>query len=153
MPLGHVPGVRPKGTKSLLAPPAFPHPLQSLAPFFSSAFPVRVVLFLFSRRALSLQGRDPAGEKWRRQKDVRRTVRRRAGRAVRGSKRGLGGGRVQAAVRTLHPVSTFISRVRPSYREQRASHARYAPLCSLTWSRNARNVGLTSKPRLTAPSP
>jgi len=70
VPLGHVPGVRPKGLRA-----SSRHPFSSSAPisrsffFFASAFALSSS-FSFAKR--SLQGRDLAGEKWCRQKDMRR---------------------------------------------------------------------------------
>lgn len=137
MPLGHVPGVRLRGLRELPRASQSPHSLQSLALFLLLLilhFSHSVVLFLNA-----LCEADPAGEKWRRQKCVR------ASRAVHGSSERKGSSHFVHFTPHVHVhLASALS-----YHEQRAFILLSSVPCFLTWSLDACNAGLMSKPRLT----
>lgn len=140
MPLGHVPGVRPKGLRA-----SSRLPLSSSAPislsraralFFSSTCPSA----LSSSFSLAPSAPLCKAERFRRRKMAETE-----GCALVGSR---GGGRKGSSHFAHFTLRVHVHlRVRSSYREQRDSRVRFSDL-----DPDARNVGLTSKPRLTTKS-
>lgn len=114
VPLGHVPGVRPKGLRASSRPPASLIRSNLSLLFFSSTTPSALSSFSLAER--SLQGRDPAGEK---NGEDRRMWE--PGRL--GCSRVKGRERVQVTLRTLHSMSTLISR--PLFVSRATWSARY----------------------------
>lgn len=144
VPLGHVPGVRPKGLRA-----SSRHPFPSSAPisrsfFFLSTSPSARCPLPFPFPSALCKAEIPQEKNGGDRNGALAAV------GIGLCSRVKRGGRIQVTLRTLHPVSHVHLASALRIASGRASTC-YAPLIS-DLAPDARNVGLTSKPRLTTKS-